>query len=111
MPKLLGDPVPHPRRIPDSDEKTGTRDIAPRRSPVPAGLSTYLAIAVITALVAFGIGAGIATAGGDITEMFVGAFALGAYAIGLAGVGIALGGLIGARLAAPLTAALCVNLE
>ncbi|HEY4026254.1 MAG TPA: hypothetical protein VGO86_07465 [Candidatus Dormibacteraeota bacterium] len=83
-----------------SDESSGrlelllTAPLARARWAISAGLGVMAAIAVLTAVVAIGVGAGVVTVGGDPTTPILGTAVLGLYAAGLAGVGLAIGGLL-----------------
>jgi len=74
-----------------------------------SGLAVLAAIAVVTAILAVAIGAGVALAGDDPLAPAAGTFVLAAYAAGLAGVGLAAGGVFRASLAAPLVLVLTIG--
>lgn len=94
-----------------SDEQLGrfelllTAPMSRARWAIWSGLGVLTAIAVMTAAMAVGIGAGVAIVGGDAVTPMVGTLALGLYAAALAGVGFAIGGLIRPSLAAATVAA------
>ena len=72
------------------------------------GLGVFAAIALLTAIVALGVGAGAALAGSDALTPMAGTLALGLYAAALAGVGLAVGGLAGTGVAAATVAVVVV---
>ena len=73
-----------------------------------SGLGVFAAIALLTAIVALGVGAGAALAGSDALTPMAGTLALGLYAAALAGVGLAVGGLAGTGVAAATVAVVVV---
>jgi len=81
-----------------SDESSGRLEmllstpLARSRWAVSSGLGVYAAIAVMTAVVAAGIGIGALGAGSDAITPMAGTMTLGLYAAALAGVGFAIGG-------------------
>jgi ABC-2 type transport system permease protein len=81
-----------------SDESSGRLEmllstpLARSRWAVSSGLGVYAAIAVMTAVVAAGIGIGALGAGSDAITPMAGTMTLGLYAAALAGVGFAVGG-------------------
>jgi ABC-2 type transport system permease protein len=81
-----------------SDESSGRLEmllstpLARSRWAVSSGLGVYAAIAVMTAVVAAGIGIGALGAGSDAMTPMAGTLTLGLYAAALAGVGFAVGG-------------------
>lgn len=94
-----------------SDESSGRLEMllaAPvqrARWAISSGLGVLAAVAVMTALVALGVGIGAATVGGDFTTPILGSVVLGLYAAGLAGIGLAVGGLVRPSLAGEAVAA------
>ena len=64
------------------------------RWALSSGLGVYLAIALMTAVIALGIGIGAALAGFDVVTPVTGTVVLGLYALALAGIGLAVGGII-----------------
>jgi ABC-2 type transport system permease protein len=94
-----------------SDESSGrlelllTAPLARARWAISTGLGVMAAIALLTAVVALGIGTGAAMAGSDATTPILGTMVLGLYAAALAGVGIAAGGLLRSSIAGPFVAA------
>lgn len=79
-----------------------------RRWAVASGLGLFAAIAVMTALLATGIGVGTALGGGDPIPTMIGSVVLGLYALAIAGVGLAVGGLFRTSLAGEAAAAVVV---
>jgi ABC-2 type transport system permease protein len=83
-----------------SDESSGrlelllTAPLARARWAASTGLGLMAAIALLTALVALGVGAGAAIVGSDAVTPVLGTAVLGLYAEALAGVGLAIGGLL-----------------
>ncbi len=95
-----------------SDESGGrlelllTAPLARARWAISSGLGVFAAIAVMTALLALGVGLGVAMSGGsDLTTTILGVGVLGLYAAGLAGVGLAVGGLLRTSIAGEIVAA------
>ena len=82
-----------------SDETSGRLEMllsTPLSRPrwaIYSGLGVYLAIVVMTAIMAGCVGLGAAAAGSDALTPMAGTMALGLYAAALAGVGFAVGGL------------------
>lgn len=93
-----------------SDETSGRLEMllaTPRdrvRWAVAGGLAVLVGVALFAALTAAGIALGAGTVGGDVATPVAGTFALALYAAALAGIGLAVGGLFGARFAAPTVA-------
>ncbi len=81
-----------------SDETSGRLEmllstpLARPRWAILSGLGVYVAIVVMTALMAICVGIGAASAGSDALTPMAGTIALGLYAVALAGVGFAVGG-------------------
>ena len=75
------------------------------RWALSSGLGVYLAIALMTAVIALGIGIGAALAGFDVVTPVTGTVVLGLYALALAGIGLAVGGIISTGFAAEVIAA------
>jgi len=73
------------------------------------GASAILAVAVMTVLLALGIGAGSASSGVSGTDPMLGAAALGLYAAAIVGIGVAVGGLWRTSLAAEIAALVVVG--
>jgi polyether ionophore transport system permease protein len=97
-----------------SDETSGRLEVilaSPlgRRSwAVRSGLGVYLAIAVMTAILALGIGIGAASAGSDALTPMAGTIVMGLYTAAMAGIGFAVGGLVRASLAGEVVALIVV---
>ena len=72
------------------------------------GLGVYAVLAVLTAILALGIGAGAAIGGGDIVTPVVGTVVLGLYAAALAGIGLAVGGVLRSSFAGEIVAAIVI---
>jgi Putative exporter of polyketide antibiotics len=93
-----------------SDETDGrlemvlTTPMARARWVIAGGVAAVLAIAVMTALFAAGIGLGAASGGVAAGDAMVGSTVLGLYAVAMVGVGMAVGGLWRTSLAAEVTA-------
>lgn len=85
-----------------------TQPLGRARWALANGAAVFLAIAVLTALLAAGVAVGAVAMGDDPLRPAAGAAVIGLYAAGLAGVGLAAGGLWRAGLAAPITGALTV---
>jgi hypothetical protein len=66
------------------------------------------AIAVMTAVVAAGIGIGSLVAGGDVITPILGSLVLGLYAAALAGIGLAVGGLFRTSIAGETVAGIVI---
>jgi ABC-2 type transport system permease protein len=73
-----------------------------------SGIGIYLAVAVMTAVLALGIGLGAAIAGSDALTPMAGTVVMGLYAVALVGIGLAIGGLWRASVAAEIVAAFVV---
>jgi len=73
-----------------------------------AGLGLFGAIAVLTALLALGVGVGSAITGGDVLTPILGTLVIGAYAAALAGIGMAVGGVISTSFAGEAVAAIVI---
>ena len=78
------------------------------RWALSSGLGVYLAIALMTAVIALGIGIGAALAGFDVVTPVTGTVVLGLYALALAGIGLAVGGIISTGFAAEIIAAIVI---
>ena len=97
-----------------SDESSGrlelllTAPLARAGWAISAGLGVLAAIAVMTAVIALGVGAGAATVGSDAITPILGTAVLGLYAAALAGVGLAVGGLWRPSIAAEVVAAVVI---
>jgi ABC-type transport system involved in multi-copper enzyme maturation permease subunit len=97
-----------------SDESSGrlelllTAPLARARWAISTGLGVMAAIAVMTAVIALGIGIGAETAGSDVLTPILGTLVLGLYAAALAGVGLAVGGLLRPSIAAEVVAAVVI---
>lgn len=70
------------------------------------GLGVLAAIGVMTALLAAGVAVGASAAGDDVARPAIGTLIMGVYAAAVVGIGLAIGGLVRASLAAPVTLAL-----
>ena len=96
------------------DETSGRLELllaAPRsrRSfALRTGLGVLAAVALLTAIVALGVGVGAGAAGSDALTPMAGTLALGLYAAALAGVGLAVGGLVRSAAAAATVAVVVV---
>jgi ABC-2 type transport system permease protein len=75
---------------------------------ISSGLGLLGAIAVMTAVIAVGIGIGAASVASDALTPILGTLVLGLYAAGLAGVGLAVGGLLRTSIAGEAVAAVVV---
>lgn len=71
---------------------------------VSSGIGVYLAITVMTVVLAASVGIGALTAGSDAVTPMAGSVTLGLYAAALAGVGFAIGGLFMTSIAAEIVA-------
>ena len=97
-----------------SDETSGRLELilatpmARRGWALRSGLGVYLAIAVMTAVIALGIGLGAASAGSDALTPAAGTVVLGLYCAALAGIGFAIGGVVRASIAGEIVAAIVV---
>ena len=78
------------------------------RWALSSGLGVYVAIVVMTAVIALGIGIGAALAGFDVVTPVTGTVVLGLYALALAGIGLAVGGIVSTALAAEVIAAIVI---
>ncbi|MEV5407249.1 ABC transporter permease subunit [Thermopolyspora sp. NPDC052614] len=75
---------------------------------IRTGLGVLAAIALMTAIMAAGVGVGAAIAGDDALTPMTGTLALGLFAAAIAGVGFAIGGLLRPSWASPAAAVLVV---
>jgi ABC-2 type transport system permease protein len=75
------------------------------RWALASGLGLLAAIAVMTAIMALGVGIGAATVGSGVTTPVLGTLVLGLYAAALAAIGIAVGGLLRPTVAGETVAA------
>jgi ABC-2 type transport system permease protein len=97
-----------------SDETSGrlemllTTPLARARWAIAGGLGVFAAIALFTALLAVGIGLGVAIGGGDVATPIVGTIVLGLYGLALAGIGLAVGGLVRTSIAGETVAAVVI---
>jgi len=97
-----------------SDETDGRLEMvlatpmARARWVIAGGVAAFLAIAVVTLLLAAGIGLGAASGGVAAGDSIVGSTALGLYAAAIVGVGFAVGGLWRPSLAAEIAALVVV---
>jgi ABC-2 type transport system permease protein len=93
-----------------SDETAGrlelmlTTPLARARWVVAGGVAAMLAVAVMTAGFALGIGLGAASINGVTVDAILGTLAMGLFAAAMVGVGVAVGGLWRTSLAAEITA-------
>jgi ABC-2 type transport system permease protein len=71
---------------------------------VSSAIGVYLAIAVMTAVLAAAVGIGALMAGSDAVTPMAGSVTLGLYAAAVAGVGFAIGGLVRTSIAAEIVA-------
>ena len=91
-----------------SDETSGRLELqlaawlSRTRWSISSAAAVWLALALVTMILAFAIGLGVALGGADPTPPFSGTFVLGVYAVALAGIGTAVIGVLRASLAAPL---------
>ena len=69
------------------------------RWAISGGAGMLVNVAIFAALIAAGIGIGVASAGSDVATPVIGSLELGLYAAALVGIGHAVGGLIGSRFA------------
>ena len=76
-----------------------TTPLARARWALTSGAGLYLAIGVMTVVLAVAIGVGVAAAGGEVGTPVVGTLALGLYAAALVGIGLAVGGLVSTSVA------------
>jgi ABC-2 type transport system permease protein len=97
-----------------SDEESGRLEMvlaAPltrARWTIAGGVGALLAVAVTTAVYAFGIALGAAVAGSEIVTPTAGTIALGFYAAAMVGIGVAIGGLWRTSWAAEVVAAVVI---
>jgi ABC-2 type transport system permease protein len=97
-----------------SDETDGRLEmllatpLARRAWAVRSGLGVFLAIIVMTVVIAIGVGIGALMAGSDALTPMLGSVNLGLYAAALAGIGFAAGGLIRTSIAAEIVALVVV---
>ena len=90
-----------------SDERSGRMEmllptpVARSRWPVAGGIGVFVAVGVLMAVTAAGLGVGAMVAGGEVWTPVLGTLAVGLYAAAMAGVGMAIGGLIRPSLAGP----------
>jgi ABC-2 type transport system permease protein len=97
-----------------SDETSGRLEMllatpmSRARWTLAGGAGVFGAIALMTAIVAFGIGVGSAIAGGEVVTPIVGTLVLGLYALALTGIGLALGGLVSTSIAAEAVAGIVI---
>ncbi len=75
---------------------------------IRSGLGVYLAIVVMIAVVALGIGLGAVAASSDPLTPMAGTVVMGLYAMALAGIGLAIGGLFRASIAGEIVAVIVV---
>jgi len=75
---------------------------------VAGGIAAILAVVVMTALFAAGVGIGATSGGLDATDAILGSAALGIYGLAIVGVGVAVGGLWRTSIAAELAAVFVV---
>lgn len=71
------------------------------RWALAGGVGMLVNVAIFVALSAVGIALGVATTGSDLITPVTGSLILGVYAAALVGIGLAVGGVFGARFAAP----------
>ncbi len=97
-----------------SDETDGRLEIvlsmpmARARWVVAGGIGAILAVVVMTALLALGIGVGAAAGGVSAGEAMLGTASLGLYAAAIVGIGVAIGGLWRTSIAAEISALVVV---
>jgi len=93
-----------------SDESSGRLEmllatpLARRAWAVRSAMGVYLAIGLMTVILAVAVGIGALLAGSDAVTPMAGSLALGLYAAGVAGVGFAIGGLVRTSIAAEVVA-------
>jgi ABC-2 type transport system permease protein len=68
---------------------------------VAGGIGSLVAVSIFVVLSAAGIWIGVSTTGADLVTPVTGTLILGVYAAALVGIGVAIGGVFGARFAAP----------
>jgi ABC-2 type transport system permease protein len=89
-----------------SDELSGRLEmllatpLARRPWAILSGLGVFAAVALMTAILALGVGIGAMVAGSDALTPMAGSITLGLYAVALVGVGVAIGGLFRTSIAA-----------
>jgi ABC-2 type transport system permease protein len=97
-----------------SDETEGRLELvlatplARARWVVAGGVAAILAVVLMTAMFAAGVGLGAISGGLDATDAIVGSAALGIYGLAIVGVGVAIGGLWRTSIAAELAAVVVV---
>jgi len=97
-----------------SDENSGRLELilatplARRAWLIRSGAGVFAAIAVMTAILALGVGLGCLLAGSDAITPMVGTVVMGLYAAALAGIGFAIGGVFRASLAGEIVALVVV---
>jgi ABC-type transport system involved in multi-copper enzyme maturation permease subunit len=98
-----------------SDEGDGRLDlilatpVGRARWFIRSSLGAYLAIGLITGVVAFGIAAGVASTGDDVLAPAVGTAVLALYGMAIAGIGLAVGGLVKSSYASVVVVTLVVG--
>jgi ABC-2 type transport system permease protein len=98
-----------------SDETSGRLEmllstpLGRARSLISGGIAAILAIALTVGLLAIGIAAGVAIAGGDVATPTAGTIILALYAAAMAGFGFAVGGVVRPSLAGPAVALLTIG--
>jgi ABC-2 type transport system permease protein len=91
-----------------SDETSGRLEmvlaapLARIRWALAGGTGMLVNVAIFVAFTAVGIGLGVASTGSDPVTPLVGSLVLALYAAAVVGIGLAVGGLLGARFAAPV---------
>ncbi len=78
------------------------------RWTLAGGLGVFGAVAVMTLVIALGVGLGSAITGGDVVTPVLGTVVIGLYALALTGVGLAVGGVISTSLAGEAVAAVVI---
>jgi ABC-2 type transport system permease protein len=97
-----------------SDETAGrlelllTTPLTRMRWAIASGIATWLAIVLVTALLAVAIAGGVIAAGGDPVEPALGTVTVALYGMALSSVGVAVAGLAGAAAAGPVVVALVI---
>ncbi len=97
-----------------SDETSGRLELVlasplhPRAWALRSGVGVFGAIAVMTAVIALGIGLGAASAGSDALTPVAGTVTMGLYAAALTGIGFAIGGVVRASIAGEIVAGIVV---
>ena len=98
-----------------ADETSGrlemvlTTPLTRARWAIANGLAAWLAIALVTAMLAAAVATGVMSTGQAPVTPAVGMLALAAYGAALAGIGVAAGGVAGARFAMPVVLAVTVG--